>query len=71
VASFGIEHTIERSTSVSQLEQEGVEQVFGDAERERRWQHLWEVVGAFTDREEATDTAQRHVDYLAEAYADE
>ena len=61
----------ERSTSVSQLVREGVEQVLGDAGRERRWQHLWKVVGAFNDCEEVTDVAQRHDDYLAEAYADE
>jgi len=61
----------ERSTSVSQLVREGVERVLVEAGRERRWQHLWEVVGAFNDREEATDVARRHDDYLAEAYADE
>ena len=61
----------ERSTSVSQLVREGVEQVLGDAGRERGWRHLLEVVGEFNDRKEATDTAQRHDDYLAEAYADE
>jgi hypothetical protein len=61
----------QRSTSVSQLVREGVGQVLEDAESERRWQLLMEVVGAFSDRERACDVAQRHDAYLAETYADE
>lgn len=61
----------ERSTSVSQLVREGVGQVLQEAENERRWQQLWEVVGVFSDCENATDVAQRHDAYLVEAYSNE
>jgi len=60
-----------RSTSISHLIREGVDQILAMAEEDPRWSRLWEVVGAFHDRDGATDVAVDHDPYLREVYSGE
>ncbi len=61
---------LERSKSVSQLVREGVIRVLREAERERRWERLWQAVGSCHDRDKATNVAEDHDAYLNRIYLD-
>ena len=60
-----------RSTSISHLVRQGVDQLLATAEEDPAWDRLWDVVGAFHDRDGATDIAVEHDAYLREAYTGE
>lgn len=60
---------VRRSKSVSELVRDGVDQVLAAAERERRWNRVWQVVGTCHDRDGASDVAVNHDTYLAEIYS--
>ncbi len=61
----------EEGVSVSELVRRGVKQVLeakGKPSREELWERAMKVVGKY--RSGKSDVAQRHDDYLAEAYGE-
>ncbi len=54
--------------SMAELVRQGVERVLSEAESADRWSAAWKAVGCGRDVEGRRDVAERHDDYLADAY---
>jgi predicted DNA-binding protein len=60
----------DRGISMAEVVREAVDEKLSGGRDEARWQRALAVVGKFRDREGKTDVAERHDDYLAEAFYD-
>ena len=60
-----------QSKSFAQLVREGVDHVLEAEERESDWERFLTAVGSFRAEDDATDVAEHHDAYLADAYSRE
>jgi Arc/MetJ-type ribon-helix-helix transcriptional regulator len=60
----------ERGVSMAEVVREAVDEKLSGDQHEARWQRALGVIGKFRDREGKTDVAERHDDYLADAFYD-
>lgn len=61
----------ERETSLSELVRQGIERLLGDLEHDHRWTRLRRAIGSCRDPQGANDVAERHDEYLRDAYRHE
>ena len=59
-----------RGVSMAQLIRESVDQTLEATDRDVLWERAFAVVGKYVDKDGATDVAERHDEYLADAYQD-
>jgi hypothetical protein len=60
----------ERGVSMAALVREGVDAVLAQRVRRERWQQALEMIGKYRSKDGATDVAEHHDAYLADAYRD-
>lgn len=60
----------ERGVSMAALVRDAVDGVLESEQRDERWQRALAMVGKYRSKDRATDVAENHDKYLAEAFYD-
>jgi Ribbon-helix-helix protein, copG family len=60
----------QRGVSLASVIRESVDRTLEQDDRAVLWERAFAVIGKYRDKDGATDVAERHDDYLADAYQD-